>query len=694
MPGRYVLLLLMVALTYASRSFAAERAAVGGVQLNLRDANLAELTNHISGLTGKRFIYGEKVRDLKATIVCPEPVTAEEAYQAFLSILEANGLTVVSQGRFLRIVDSGGVVAQPTPIYEDGQLVPDSDRYVTRLYRLRHVAPDALLPILSKLKSKDGDITASAAGSLLIISDTGSQVRRLARIIEEVDVAGAGVRLWIEPVRYASAPELATHLNEAFEVRAAAVKADAAAGGPPAALERVLADPRTNSLIIVGTDEGHQKALQLLERLDNEEPGTERVHVLPLQQAMAPELAATLTQVLSGQRAPGAVGRGNEMFDGEVRVSADQSSNALIVTASSRDYAALRLLIDDLDRARRQVFIEATIMDLSVSDTSELNAAFHVGLPGSSGNAVSLGGFHAADSLGFPADANLLQGFAVGVRGPGLAGTENLLGTGQSLPAFGAVLSALASSGRGNVLATPHVIATDNVAAEINIGQNVALQNNVLSGGGSAATGGAATGGAGGGRQDVGIKLKVTPHLNESNEVRLEISQESSSAGAAVGQLGVVPINKRAANTTVVVADQQTVVIGGLMREEETTSREKLPVLGDIPILGALFRRTQTTKQKANLLLFLTPHIIRDPSDLRRIFERKLQERQEFLDRYFVFDAEHEWKPPHDWARTNGLVEEIRQQQHQIEEAALRQRAAVKEVARQRPSEPIDLPGR
>jgi general secretion pathway protein D len=299
---------------------------------------------------------------------------------------------------------------------------------------------------------------------------------------------------------------------------------------------------------------------------------------------------------------------------------------------------------------------------------------------------------------------------AAGIRGPELANTENLIpgATGLSIPAFGVVLNALASSGKSNVLATPHIIATDNVAAEIQIGQNIALQQNVGGGlqslaglaGGAGAQGAGALGllgGLGGGfaapRQDVGNKIKVTPHINESNQVRLEIDQESSSPGASNGDLGAVSINKRTANTTVVVADQQTVVIGGLMQDAYTTTRTKVPVLGDLPILGALFRTTETLKKKTNLLLILTPHVIRDQTDLRRIFERKMQERQEFLDRYFVFSRE-EWTPPRDWTRTNGLVEDIRKSYDDIAETERLKLESEEPIGADRePSEPLELPG-
>ena len=682
------------------------------VKFNLQDADLAELVNHISGLTGKRFIYGAKVRQIKATVVSPEPVTLEEAYQAFLSILEANGMTVVPHGRFLKIVDSGGVVNQPTPLYERGEPVPDSDRYITRLYRLQNVSPDEIVPVLTKFKSKEGDITAYSQGRLLVITDTATQVRRLIRIIEEVDVGGSGQRMWIEPVQHGSAQDLAKRVNELFEVGGPGKDGKAGAGG--SGLTRVVADDVSNSLIVVGTEDSYLKMLELLKRLDSSGVEFGRVHVLPLQHAIADELAATLTQMLAGQPAgkgqQAAGGTAGGMFEGEVRVTADKSTNSLLITSSNRDYATLRLVVDKLDRPRRQVFIEAVIMDLAVSDATELGVAFHAGTTFGTApdQSTLLGGFRAVESVGFPQNPELLQGFAAGVRGPDLPGTESLLGTGLSIPAFGVVVNALASSGKSNVLATPHIIATDNVAAEINIGENIPLQTNVGSGLGSlaglagqAGGGGASqlgllgslSGGFSAPRQDVGNKIKVTPHINESQQVRLEIEQESSAAGAALGDLGAVPITKRTANTTVVVADQQTVVIGGLMKDEYITTRSKIPILGDLPVLGALFRRSETTKRKANLLLILTPHVIRDQNDLRKIFERKMQERQEFIDRYFVF-TDTDWQPPRDWSRTNGLVEDIRQQMFDLDEQLLLEAESQAGEAIERvPSAPIELPG-
>jgi general secretion pathway protein D len=203
-------------------------------------------------------------------------------------------------------------------------------------------------------------------------------------------------------------------------------------------------------------------------------------------------------------------------------------------------------------------------------------------------------------------------------------------------------------------------------------------------------------GGLGGGfsapRQDVGTKIEVTPHINDSDQVRLEITEGISEAGAPQGALGAIPIIKRQAKTTLVVRDQQTVVIGGLVREAVTNARTKVPILGDIPIIGALFRTTKKTTQKTNLLLVLTPYIVRDQDDLRAIFERKMQERQEFLDRYFVF-GDSTWEPPKDFDRANGLVEDIRQSQLQVaERQRLDDEAKPKGRRTHEPGQPIAIP--
>jgi general secretion pathway protein D len=329
-------------------------------------------------------------------------------------------------------------------------------------------------------------------------------------------------------------------------------------------------------------------------------------------------------------------------------------------------------------------------------------------------------GFRASNTIGglqgLAANGEILSGLAVGVQGPVISNSQQLVGL--SLPGFGVAINALASSGDANILSTPHLIATDNIEAEISVGQNVPLQTGSglgglgglgglaglagLSGGNnSSQLGGLGglgalsglSGGFGGSvpRQDVGTTITITPHINASSEIRLEISEEISSAGAPSeqGELGVVSIDRTRAKTEVVVRDQQTVVIGGLMRDQLTNAATKVPVLGDIPLIGALFRSTSKRKVKKNLLLFLTPYIIRSPADLRFIYERKMRERQEFLDRYFVF-GDPDYEPPIDYSRTRGLLGEMMAELTLIDEQkVLIEQAAARPLLTHKPSSPV-----
>jgi len=695
------------------------------VAFSLEDADLTEIVRVIGQLTGKRFIFGGKIRNIKATVYSPQKVTVAEAYQAFLSILETNGLTVIPHGRFLKIVETGGISNQVTPTYVAGQGAPAEDRYVTRIQRLAHVSADEVAAVLAHFKTKEGDITVYAPGNLLIITDTGANIQRMMGIVEDVDVGSASDQIWIEPIHYASAADVAARIEELFDVKAA--NAPAAAGGGAKAnpsgrdlhVSKIIADARTNSVVIVATEHAYLRILEIIKRLDVPQTGEGEIHVLPLQHADAVDMTKTLNEIITGAgagAAPGTTGAAPRpagsapagVFEAGVKVSADKATNSIVITSSLRDYAQLRAVVDRLDLPRRQVFIDAVVLDLSVNSTNTFGVSFHAAdtVPtGSYGNSLLYGGLNPLNTISLP-DPTQLQGLALGVRGPGIPGSANLLGTGLTIPAFGTIINALASSGYADVLSTPHILATDNEDAEINVGQNIPLQTNSGfsglggSSGGAAGAAGAlgalgsmgALGGAGASRTDVGTKIKIKPHLNESNEVRIELTEEISEAGVPQGGLGVVPITKRNAQTKLVVRDQQTVIIGGLMRSLVNHSETKIPILGDIPVLGALFRTTTDTTQKTNLILILTPFIIREQSDLRTIFERKMQERQEFLDRYFVFEGV-DYQPPHDWNHSYGLIDDIRQSYLAVSERkALDEATRPKEVKGHLPGEALEMP--
>jgi general secretion pathway protein D len=703
------------------------------VTFNLEEADLPDLVRLISNMTGKRFILPGKVRAIKATVYAPTKVTAAEAYNAFLSILEVNGLTVVPAGQYLKIMETGGIETQPLGM-SDGGPIPAQDRFMTRLQRLENVSAEDVANLLGRFKSADGSVIAYAPTNTVIITDTGTQIRRMMRLIEAIDVERTGEQIWIEPVHYATAADLAARLLEIFPPATAAgagaptapaargrrqqaapqPAADGAAApsaggaiatvgegtgrGDSSSITNIIADERTNSLIIIATERAYLRVLEMIRQLDIPLEGEGRIHVHYVQNGDAAEIAGALQELIGGVSAapaaggaPGgragaaaAAGATPDLFEGAIRVTSYEPTNALVITSSLHDYAALRSVIERLDAPRRQVFIEAVIMELSVSRSNSLGFAFHGGVPDFPSNGdVTILGFDAGRSINLGPE--VLTGLAVGVRGQNI----DAPGIGLSIPGFGVVVTALASSGDANVLSTPHIIAMDNVEAEISVGQNIPLQTSGLPsnlaslagglgglGGAAGAAGGLAglaggLGGLGGGfgsapRQDVGTTIRITPHINQSNQIRMEIEEEISERGATEGDLQVVSINKRTAKTEVMVRDQQTVVIGGLMRDSVTTSETKVPILGDIPLIGALFRRTNSSTQKTNLLLFLTPYIIRDPADLRAIYERKMRERQEFLDRYFVFSGD-DYEPPIDYSRTRGLLAEMMQNMRDLE---------------------------
>ncbi len=695
---------------------------------NLVDADLIELIKIIGNITGKAFILGGKTPHLKATIYAPTKITAAEAYEAFLSVLQVNGLTVVPAGRYLKVMPTGDSTGRNTPITRGR--APRGDEIVTRLHRLEHVSADDLTDLLTKFKSPEGDITVYAPTNMLIITDYGSSIRRLIRLIEVIDQPGTGEQIWIEPVNYADATELADRVMEIFETseekssskrptrrrRPRKGAQDASVVGDEqsdAKISKILADERTNSLIIVASENAYLRILELVKRLDVPMAGEGSLHVHKLQHADAEELAKTLNNLSKGSRRRTSSKKGGgdsqSLFEGEMEISPDKATNSLVIVSSMRDYLSLKGVIDTLDVMQRQVFVEAVIMEVSLDKNREMGIGFHLGNTIDTGDGKSFvyGSSQPSSKVNSMfLSPDMLSGLAAGIQGPAI---EDLAGTGFSIPSFGVALQAMQTNSDVNVLSTPHILATDNVEAMITVGENVPLQSGYNPAGaflsqaasqaGGASGAGAALGMLGGGmgggfggfsiqRQNVGLSLKVTPYINDDDQVKLEIELEISEVKSADSELGP-NISKQNAKTTSVVADQQTIVIGGLITDNQVISTRKVPVLGDIPILGALFRSKSSLTRKRNLLIFLTPYIIRSSEDFRNIFKHKMAQRREFIERYTAFEY-HRVDPHLDWSRTNGAIAEINAQlKAAVHEQELREASQGPEVVVHGAKEPI-----
>lgn len=657
------------------------------------EIELKDLLAWAMSFTCKNFMYDQSVmsRSKKLTIIAPNKMTAEQAYRLFLSGLATMGLTVVPKGNVLKVVEASQAKTDTVAIKRGTPAA--TDEFVRLIIRPEHVPAQDLSDALSAVKSPEGDIKVIGRAGILLVTDYGSHVRDMATLAREIDKPSEGAGVYTIRVQYADAKQLADTLGQVLGTsggaaagqpaptpqpvkgRAATTAADIEAAIP----SKILADDRTNTLILVSNEAAYLRVRALVKRLDvaleTESGGT--IHVHYLENAKAEELAQTLNAALQGitqpqagqpgaqggrrpqpapQPAPGAVD--GTAFEGDVRITHDTPTNSLVVISSGRDYQALRGVIKKLDAPRRQVFIEAVIVELNASNGYNIGTSFHGGVPTDDGGVV-IGGFQNGTTSSLNVSSLATQsGLIGGLLGPLLEEAEELLGV--SIPSYGVLFTALANNSNANVLSSPHLLTTDNVEAEISVGQNIPYQA------GTTITGLGLPGGAGSTgfpgvtqpiqRQDIALTMKITPHVNASDMVRLDIEQEIQDLGEET-ELGPT-WTKRKIKTTVVVRDQQSIVIGGLMSDRVNYRESKIPILGDIPLLGYLFKYTEKQTQKTNLLVLLTPYIIEDALDIDQIVERKVRERAEFLRSFSQLDAAR-YLPTVDYRKKRGLVEEI-----------------------------------
>ncbi len=672
------------------------------MRLDFDRAEIAEVIKTISDLTGHNFILPDNIRG-RITILSPTPVSADQAYAAFLAALEANQLAVYKVGDFYKIIPKNQAQRSSVPTVIDQEGTWDlNEQVVTRLFRLEHVEADQVSSITNSFLSRDGDVQTFPP-DILIITDVGLNLHRIERILRQLDQVGSAAdEIRILQIEHAAAADIAEKLMQIFQQTGATRTTTQRATSPAARraaarrqqqddedveISQVIADERTNKIIVIADQRSFNRIEEIISHLDVPIEGDGQVHVHYLMNANAEELASTLSQLVETRtqtRAQRSRGDRDEaagaIFEGDMRISADSGTNSLVIVSSYNDYRALRRVIEQLDIQRRQVFVEAVIMEVSADVAQEIGLAFH------QGSAPTVKGERAPVLLGTQLGglnslslSSLLQfgGFLAGIQGPPVPGTEGLP---VSVPSFGVVLHALQRDSNVNVLSTPHILTTDNEEAEISVGENVPFQAGFappgVSGllGGGTETGGEAGdadallrsfGGIGGlgsfyapiQRQNVELRLRIRPQINESDHVRLNIDEQIEEISAVDRVLGPTT-SRRTAKTTVIARDGQTIVLGGLMQERNVESISKVPVLGDIPVLGRLFRTSEVRSVKTNLLLFLTPYIIKDESDFRRIFERKLAERQEFLDQFYGLDEDLDMEL--DYSRRVGPLGEIK----------------------------------
>lgn len=623
------------------------------------NVEIQDLVKAIGEMTGKNFIIDPGVRG-KITIIAPSKITVAEAYKAFLSALAINGYTVVPSGSFLKVKSARNAQRDSIETFS-GSYYPNSDQMITRIIHLKHISAEQVNRDLRILTSKDGEMSVYTPTNSIILSDFGSNVDRVMKILSQLDVPGFEEQLEVIPIKFAKAKDLAELVDKIVNKGQGGNNNSRAAGGTfSAGVPRftratstqnqqgtsyflAFPDDRTNSIIAVGNKAGITRLKRLISQLDfrirPEDSGG--VFVYYVKFGEAEKIAQTLTGVakeaaprpnnspgslLAPIGAGGAMSTPQEVFGGDVKIVADKNTNSLIITASKQDYEVVLSLLSKIDIQRDQVFVEAIIMEMSANDTSDYNAGYYKYGDNGYGKTGFNGGINLNDMLSPTGGAGAILGFAdgktVNVVDPVTKATV-------AIPSLVGFINFLKTVRKANILSTPQVMALDNQEAELKVGDRVAVGTtaNTTANGQTTFTPNF---------EDAAIELTIKPFISPASEtIRMEIKQ-------SVKQLSNVPVPKALKDTTqplatrqiktnIVVKNGDTAILGGLIKEQETEAVSKVPLLGDIPILGWLFKSRSTLKDKVNMLVFLTPKIIRNPGDSNSVISKKLDQRLDFI---------------------------------------------------------------
>jgi general secretion pathway protein D len=615
------------------------------VTLSFVNADLDAVVRAIGSFTGRTFVIDPRVKGT-INLVSEKPLTRAEALNALTAALRLQGFAIVEVGGVARITpeadakfQGGGVGTSKVPASARG------DQILTHVFRLQHESAQNVLAVVRPLVPANNPVTAYAGSNSLVVTDYAENLRRIEKVIEALDTPpSSGIE--VVTLKNAIATDVATLVAKLNEQTAQ----------PPDPAQRVvvLADPPTNSVVIRSASPARSRAAKaLVESLDQPPIPGSGVYVVPLKNAEAKALAETLTGIRAGDAArpggqprsldpaagarprpvelmPGTASQLPAGLEGVTSIVADPASNSLVVTASEGAYRALRAVIDKLDLRRAQVFIECLIVEVRGDLGAEFGIQWLAGLENFAQGGTSVGG---GTNFGGPTQ-NIVSGATnIGNLGRGL--NIGVVSGEVTLPGLGTVTNlaflarALETSAKANILSTPNILTLDNQEANLLVGQNVPF-----------ITGQFTTQSSGGAtvnpfqtieRRDVGLTLKVKPQISEGGTIRLAIYQEVSSVVDDTNPAGVVT-NKRSLETSVLVDDGSIIVLGGLVQDEIGVNVEKVPVLGDIPLLGHLFRYESRSRIKTNLMLFLRPYVIRGPSSAdvltvdRYDYMRKLQQ--------------------------------------------------------------------
>ncbi len=594
------------------------------VTLNLQDVDIRVLINTVAEVSGKNFIVDPRVKG-KVSVISGASLDPEQLYDVFLSILEVHNFATVDSGEVIKVVPSNVIKQRPTPTLftptEDS-----NDAQITQIIQLTYASVQDLVPIIRPLIPPTSHFAPHVPSNSVVLTDTAANIQRVLKIIRKIDVPDKRSNIHVVNLNFAKASEIAATMTQL--VTTTADPKDAAT----AAKISIQPFDAINSLVISAPDDQYGKIQALVDQLDIEREVEGNVNVIPLKHAKAEDLA-TILKDLTANSAQGAVS--------EFTVQADEASNSLIVKASGTQLKTVESVVEKLDKRRAQVFVETIIAEVSLDQSANLGINWNIGgeRGGTPGSGTGDTAIPAVAGTGNIQDAD---GRIIGTAATGQSFTLGSAGYNYSLLDLGKyqldiILNAIATDTNSNVLSTPTILTLDNEEAEIVVGQEVPFVTGSFNNGFNNPnnTDGGNTGngngiGVGNGfqsieRRDVGIMLKIKPQINDGDTIQLEVLQETSAITSAVvsGIPGGVITNRRSIEAVVQVDDGQIVALGGLISDDVQDTVSKVPILGDIPILGNLFRSKEKRAVKRNLMVFLKPHIIRSPEELAQFSRSK-----------------------------------------------------------------------
>jgi general secretion pathway protein D len=622
--GAALLMLSIGTVSLSSPSVKPQQGAT--ITPNYKDAEIGQVIQAVSDVTGKNFIIDPRV-NAKVTMLSASPMSPAAFYEAFLSVLQVYGYVAVPSGKVIKIIPN--IDARQLPSIDlPNSVSPNSDEIVTQIITMKNVSAAQLVPMLRPLVPQQGHLAAYPGGNMLIISDHASNVSRIMKIIERMDESGDDP---IEVIRLhnASATELVRTVGQLLQGTGGAE-----AGGAPI---KIVADERTNSVLINGEKSLRLRAKALILDLDTPRPGSGGgdTEVRYLLYADAEKLADKLKgQASASSKAQGgppgsatataAAPTGGSNLEAGVTIWADVPTNALIMTAPPKTMKSLMAVIDKLDIRRAQVEIEAIVVEVQVNKSANLGVQWLLdggssygygvtNLPGSGSSIVDLataaleGTSAATTTTTTSSTTTSTLSSAIPTGATYAVGTYNS-STGKG---FGAVIQALQSDSTSNIISTPRIITMNNEEAEVKVTQEIPLITGSYSSS-TASVSGTTSPFTTIQREEVGTILKVTPHISEGNTIQLKIEQEDSSPGAKLADSADISTNKRNIKTTILIDDGGIIVLGGLMKDTVAESQDSVPGLASIPVIGNLFKSRSGSRQKSNLLVFLRPKILRD----------------------------------------------------------------------------------